>query len=284
MDGVEPMRKFNVGLVELGEGLVFIAGPCVIEERELTLRIAVSLAGLAAERGVGLVFKASYDKANRTSPASFRGPGLDEGLRILSDVREETGLPVLTDVHTPGEAAAAGEVVDCLQVPAFLCRQTDLIVTCAGTGKPVNVKKGQFLAPDDTRHVVAKLTGAGCDRIILTERGYAFGYHDLVVDLRSLSAMRDTGALVCYDATHSLQQPGGASGKTGGLRCLIPPLARAAVAFGVDAVFAETHPDPHSAKSDPATVWPLESFGRLMDQLLAVDELRRELGELDAEV
>ncbi len=284
MDDVEPMRKFSVGSVELGEELVFIAGPCVIEERDLTLRIAEGLAGLAVERGVGLIFKASYDKANRTAPSSFRGPGLDKGLKILAEVRETTGLPLLTDVHSPEEAQAAGEVVDCLQVPAFLCRQTDLITACARTGKPINVKKGQFLAPDDTHHIVAKLTGAGCDRVILTERGFSFGYHDLVVDLRSLSVMRDTGALVCYDATHSLQQPGGASGRTGGLRHLVPPLARAAVAFGVDAVFAETHPDPSHAKSDPATVWPLDTFGRLLDQLLALDELRRELGELNAGV
>ncbi len=281
---MEPMRKFSVGSVELGEELVFIAGPCVIEERDLTLLIAESLAGLAAERGVGLVFKASYDKANRTSLSSFRGPGLDEGLKILAEVRDVTGLPVLTDVHSPEEARAAGDVIDCLQVPAFLCRQTDLVIACARTGKPVNVKKGQFLAPDDTHHIVAKLTGAGCDRIILTERGFSFGYHDLVVDLRSLSVMRETGALVCYDATHSLQQPGGTSGRTGGLRHLVGPLARAAAAFGVDAVFAEAHPDPPRAKSDPATVWPLDTFGRLMDQLLAIDNLRRELGELDGRV
>jgi 2-dehydro-3-deoxyphosphooctonate aldolase (KDO 8-P synthase) len=281
---VEPLKRFSIGGVGLGDRLVFIAGPCVVEDRDSTLRIAGRLAALSAERGVGLVFKASYDKANRTSGESFRGPGLQEGLRILSDVRDATGLPVLTDVHSPEEALTAGEVVDCVQLPAFLCRQTDLVTACARTGIPVNVKKGQFLAPDDTRHVVAKLTGAGCDRIILTERGFAFGYHDLVVDLRSLSAMRETGALVCYDATHSLQQPGGSSGLTGGLRCLVAPLARAAAAYGVDAIFVETHPDPPRARSDPATVWPLDSFGRLLDQLLALDGLRRELGELTCDV
>ncbi|MCX7021453.1 MAG: 3-deoxy-8-phosphooctulonate synthase [bacterium] len=281
---MEPRRQFNVGPVELGRDLVFIAGPCVVEDRDSTLRVAERLADLAMERGCGLIFKSSYDKANRTGGESFRGPGLEEGLRVLVEVREATGLPVLTDVHSPEEARAAGEVVDCLQVPAFLCRQTDLITACALTGKPVNVKKGQFLAPDDTRHIVAKLTAAGCDRIILTERGYAFGYHDLVVDLRSLAVMRETGALVCYDATHSLQQPGGSSGQTGGLRAFVPPLARAAAAFGVDALFAETHPDPSRAKSDPATVWPLDGFGRLMDQVLAVDGLRRELEKLFPDV
>jgi len=281
---MEPQRQFKIGPVELGRELVFIAGPCVIEDRDSTLRVAERLFDLAMERGCGLVFKSSYDKANRTGGDSFRGPGLEEGLRVLAEVREATGLPVLTDVHSPEEARAAGEVVDCLQVPAFLCRQTDLITACAGTGKPVNVKRGQFLAPDDTRHIVAKLTAAGCDRIILTERGYAFGYHDLVVDLRSLAVMRETGALVCYDATHSLQQPGGTSGMTGGLRGFVTPLARAAAAFGVDALFAETHPDPPRAKSDPATVWPLDTFGQLMDQILAVDGLRRELEKLFPDV
>ena len=281
---MEPQRQFNVGPVELGRELVFIAGPCVIEDRDSTLRVAERLAELARERGCGLIFKSSYDKANRTGGGSFRGPGMEEGLRVLAEFREATGLPVLTDVHSPEEARSAGEVADCLQVPAFLCRQTDLVTACARTGKPVNVKKGQFLAPDDTRHVVAKLTAAGCDRIILTERGYAFGYHDLVVDLRSLAVMRETGALVCYDATHSLQQPGGSTGQTGGLRVFVPPLARAAAAFGVDALFAETHPDPPRAKSDPATVWPLDTFGRLMDQVLAVDRLRRELGRLGPDV
>jgi len=281
---MEPLSVFHIGPVELGRELVFIAGPCVIEGRDSTLRIAERLFDLARERGCGLVFKSSYDKANRTAGSSFRGPGLEEGLRILAEVREATGLPVLTDVHSTEEARTAGGVVDCLQVPAFLCRQTDLVTACAETGRPVNVKKGQFLAPDDARHIVAKLTGAGCDKILLTERGFAFGYHDLVVDLRSLAEMRRTGALVCYDATHSLQQPGGSSGLTGGIRSLVPPLARAAAAFGVDALFAETHPDPLRAKSDPATVWPLDTFGQLMDQLLAVDRLRREFGELMSDV
>ncbi len=271
------MNPFNIASVKLGEQLVFIAGPCVIESHDHTLRIAERLRSLAEERNVGLVFKASYDKANRTSLTSFRGPGRDEGLRILAAVRDATGLPLLTDIHSPADARAAGEVVDCLQVPAFLCRQTDLIVAAAGTGRPVSVKRGQFLAPDDTVHIVNKLRESGCAHPLLTERGYAFGYHDLVVDLRALTAMKATGAAVVYDATHSLQQPGGASGLTGGLRELTLPLARAAVAYGVDAIFAETHPDPPNAKSDPATVFPLEQFGRLMDQLLAVDEVRRRL-------
>jgi len=271
------MNPFNISSVKLGEQLVFIAGPCVIESHDHTLRIAERLRSLAEERSVGLVFKASYDKANRTSLTSFRGPGRDEGLRILAAVRDETGLPLLTDIHSPADARAAGEVVDCLQVPAFLCRQTDLIVAAAQTGKPVSVKRGQFLAPDDTVHIVNKLRESGCANPLLTERGYAFGYHDLVVDLRALTAMKATGAAVVFDATHSLQQPGGASGLTGGLRELTLPLARAAVAYGVDAIFAETHPDPPKAKSDPATVFPLEQFGRLMDQLMAVDELRRRL-------
>jgi 2-dehydro-3-deoxyphosphooctonate aldolase (KDO 8-P synthase) len=277
----QPRDSFSIGDVELGGRLVFIAGPCVIEGRDFLLGLAEALAGLARERGVGLIFKASYDKANRTSIDSFRGPGLEEGLKLLDDVAEAAGLPVLTDVHSPAEARTAAKVVDALQVPAFLCRQTDLISAAGAAGKPVNVKRGQFLAPDDTDHVVAKLLAAGCDEIILTERGYTFGYHDLIVDLRSLVRMRRSGALVCYDATHSLQQPGGAAGRSGGLRRLAPPLARGAVACGVDAVFCEVHPDPAHARSDAATQLPLERFGALIDQLRALDELRRELGELE---
>jgi 2-dehydro-3-deoxyphosphooctonate aldolase (KDO 8-P synthase) len=276
----EPANRFQVGPVELGRRLALIAGPCVIEDRGFLLRLAEKLARVAAELEVGLIFKASYDKANRTSGSSFRGPGLEEGLRLLAEVRESTGLPVLTDVHSPTEAAASGEVVDIVQVPAFLCRQTDLVEACAATGLPVNVKRGQFLAPDDTAHIVGKLLDGGCRRIILTERGYSFGYHDLVVDLRALTAMRSTGALICYDATHSLQQPGGATGHSGGLRRLAPPLARAAVAYGVDTVFCEVHPDPQRAKSDAATQLPLERFAEFAGQLLAFDALRRELGEI----
>lgn len=281
MATMNPSGRFSVGEVRLGDGLALICGPCVIEEREGLLRLAEALAATARSLGLGLIFKASYDKANRTAGRSYRGPGLEEGLRLLEAVREATGLPVLTDVHTTEEAAAAGEVVDALQVPAFLCRQTSLIEACAETGLPVNVKRGQFLAPDDTAHIVEKLLSRGCAEIILTERGYSFGYHDLVVDLRSLTLMRATGALVCYDATHSLQRPGGAAGHSGGLRSLAPPLARAAVAYGVDLVFCEVHPEPGRALSDAATQLPLDHFAAFARQLKAVDELRRELGEIE---
>jgi 2-dehydro-3-deoxyphosphooctonate aldolase (KDO 8-P synthase) len=232
-----------------GGELVVIAGPCVIEGEDFTLRHARRVAEVAQKHGVAAVFKCSFDKANRTSGKSFRGPGLAEGLRILGRVKRETGLPVLTDVHGEDQCAPAAEVVDVLQIPAFLCRQTDLLLAAARTGRAVNVKKGQFLAPEDMKNVADKLREAGCAQVLLTERGASFGYHDLVVDMRGLVAMRRF-APVCFDATHSVQQPGSRGDASGGDRALAPPLARAAAAVGIDALFCEVHEDPDRALSD----------------------------------
>jgi 2-dehydro-3-deoxyphosphooctonate aldolase (KDO 8-P synthase) len=236
--------------VKLGGGqLLLIAGPCVIEGEEFTLRHARKVAEVAQKHGVPAVFKSSFDKANRTSVRSFRGPGLQEGLRILARVKKEIGLPVLTDVHETGQCAPAAEVVDVLQIPAFLCRQTDLLLAAGQTGRAVNVKKGQFLAPEDMKNVVDKLREAGCRDVLLTERGASFGYHDLVVDMRALVTLRQF-APVCFDATHSVQRPGSQGISTGGDRMLAPVLARAAAAVGIDALFCEVHEDPDRALSD----------------------------------
>lgn len=251
-----------------GAALAIIAGPCAIESPDLVLRTATKLAALCQARRLPFVFKSSYKKANRSSLGSYTGPGLDEGLAALARVRKEVGVPVLTDVHEAGEASTVAEVVDCLQIPAFLSRQTDLLAACARTGKVVNVKKGQFLAPDDMQQVVEKLEGSGASGILLTERGTTFGHHDLVVDFRGLVVMRDSGWPVVYDATHSLQHPGG--GVTGGDRRFAAPLALAAVAAGVDALFFETHPDPARALSDAATQIPLDQVEQLLDQAMRV--------------
>ncbi len=247
-----------------GQPLTLIAGPCVIEGRELTLRVAREVSRLAERHRVNLVFKASFDKANRTSAQSYRGGGMDEGLAVLAEVKRETGRPVLTDVHLPDQAAPVAEVADVLQIPAFLCRQTDLLQAAAATGRPVNVKKGQFLAPEDMAHVLGKLRAAGGERVLLTERGTSFGYHDLVVDMRGLLTLRALGVPVCFDATHSVQRPSAADGTSGGDRTLAPVLARAAVAVGVDAIFAEVHEDPDHARSDG----PNSLTYALLDQLL----------------
>jgi len=241
----------KVGRAQVGPGhpLLLIAGPCVIEGEAQTVAAARKVAEVAQRQGLPAVFKCSFDKANRTSGKSFRGPGLTQGLRVLAMVKEETGLPVLTDVHEPAQCAKVAEVADVLQIPAFLCRQTDLLLAAAATGRPVNVKKGQFLAPTDMKNVVAKLWEAGCRDVLLTERGATFGYHNLVVDFRGLVAMRKL-APVCFDATHSVQQPGGQGDRTGGDRTLAPPLARAAAAVGIDALFCEVHEDPDRALSD----------------------------------
>jgi 2-dehydro-3-deoxyphosphooctonate aldolase (KDO 8-P synthase) len=241
----------KVGRAEVGPGhpLLLIAGPCVIEGEAQTLAAARKVAEVAQRHGLPAVFKCSFDKANRTSGKSFRGPGLTQGLRVLARVKQETGLPVLTDVHEVAQCAAVAEVADVLQIPAFLCRQTDLLLAAGATGRAVNVKKGQFLAPSDMKNVVAKLLEAGCRDVLLTERGATFGYHDLVVDFRGLIAMRKF-APVCFDATHSVQQPGGEGDRTGGDRTLAPPLARAAAAVGIDALFCEVHEDPDRALSD----------------------------------
>ena len=241
--------KIGAHQVGAGHALLLIAGPCVIESEEFTLRHARRVAEASQKHGLPAVFKCSFDKANRTSGKSFRGPGLTEGLRVLARVKRETGLPVLTDVHDEAQCAPAAEVVDVLQIPAFLSRQTDLLLAAGRTGRAVNVKKGQFLAPEDMKNVVSKLAEAGCTDVLLTERGASFGYHNLVVDMRGLVTMRGY-APVCFDATHSVQRPGSQGDATGGDRTLAPPLARAAAAVGIDALFCEVHEDPDRALSD----------------------------------
>jgi len=272
---VKPVR---IGPLSVGGGspLAFILGPCVIESAAQALETASSIRDVAERCGVPVIFKASYDKANRTSMTSFRGPGLDEGLRILADIRVRTGLPVLTDIHEPLQAAAAAAVVDVLQIPAFLSRQTDLLVAAARTGKAVNVKKGQFLAPKDMKHVVSKIADAGNDSILVTERGVSFGYNDLVVDMRALPMLRELGYPVVFDVTHSLQLPGAGNGVTAGLAQYIEPLASAGVAAGVDAVFMEVHPNPLVAKSDAANALRLDLLEPLIMKLKRIDEAARE--------
>ncbi len=257
--------------------LAIIAGPCVIESEDLCLFVAEELAGIAARTGVLPIFKASFDKANRTSTSSFRGPGLDEGLRILEEVRKQSGLPVTTDIHLPVQAKAAGEVVDILQIPAFLCRQTDILVAAGNTGKPVNVKKGQFVAPEDMRFVAEKIVSTGNSRIMFTERGASFGYRDLVVDMRSIVKLADLGYPVVFDATHSVQKMGGEGGGiSGGSPRFIGPLARAAVATGaVSAVFVETHPNPASALSDGSNMLPLSELENLITGLVRIVQALR---------
>lgn len=255
--------------------LTIIAGPCVIESRDLTLRIAEQLKKLTTDLELPLIFKASFDKANRTSSAAFRGVGIAEGLEILSAVTRQFELPTTTDVHLPEQAAEVAEVCDLLQIPAFLARQTDLLLAAAATGKSVNVKKGQFMAPADMRYVVEKLRSAGCRGIMLCERGTFFGYGRLVNDLQALTLMRQFGVPIVFDATHSVQQPGGLGGATGGNREMVWPLARAAVAAGVDAVFLETHPEPDKSPSDGANMVALENVKQLLSQLRAISELTR---------
>jgi 2-dehydro-3-deoxyphosphooctonate aldolase (KDO 8-P synthase) len=267
---------FEVGLER---PLFVIAGPSVIESRELVLRTAERLRDVSRRLGVPLVFKASFDKANRSSGESFRGLGMHEGLEILAEVRRELGLAVLTDVHESEQAAPVAEVVDVLQTPAFLCRQTDFIRAVARTGKPVNIKKGQFLAPGEMRNVVMKAKQAsGADNILVCERGYAFGYNNLVSDMRSLAIMRETGCPVVFDATHSVQLPGGQGSASGGQREFVPVLARAAVAAGVAGVFMDTHPDPARALSDGPNAWPLDLMEPLLKILKSLDDLVKSQG------
>jgi 2-dehydro-3-deoxyphosphooctonate aldolase (KDO 8-P synthase) len=265
----------SIGSVAIGPGhpLAFVLGPCVIESRAHAIDTAVEVAAIGARTGCPVVFKASFDKANRTSIASFRGPGLEEGLRVLDAVKARTGLPVLTDIHEPSQAAAAAAVVDVLQIPAFLCRQTDLLVAAARTGKPVNVKKGQFLAPRDMRHVVNKLVEAGSRKILLTERGTTFGYNNLVVDMRGVPMMRELGYPVIFDVTHSLQLPGAGDGVTAGLAEYIQPLAQAGVGAGADGVFMEVHENPSQARSDAANALRLDLVEPLLRRLVAIDRI-----------
>jgi 2-dehydro-3-deoxyphosphooctonate aldolase (KDO 8-P synthase) len=267
-----PRNPARVGPYLCGDGqpLLWIAGPCVLEELPLALEIAQELKRIAGRLPVQLVFKASFDKANRTSVNSFRGPGLQAGLQMLADIREKTGLLVTTDIHESSQAAAAGEVCDVLQIPAFLARQTDLLVAAARTGKPVHVKKGQFMAPGDMRHVVKKLGEGGCEDVLLCERGTFFGYGRLVNDMRSIPLMKALGCPVVFDATHSVQEPGGLGDTTGGNRAMVEPLARAAMAQGVDGLFSETHPDPDKSPSDGANMVPLGQIESLMRRLLAI--------------
>jgi 2-dehydro-3-deoxyphosphooctonate aldolase (KDO 8-P synthase) len=273
-----PSTAVRVGSVAIGGGapLAFIAGPCVIESRDAALRHAERLRGIAADLGVALVYKSSFDKANRTSLTGFRGAGMDEGLRILEDVRRESGLPVLTDVHEKEQIAAVAAVVDVLQTPAFLCRQTDFIVAVAAAGKPANLKKGQFLSPEEMTRVVEKARSTGNPNLLVTERGFAFGYNNLVSDMRALAILAETGCPVVYDATHSVQQPGGQGTQSGGDRRFVAPLARAAVAVGCDALFMEVHEDPSRALSDGATSIPLADVPALWRALVALDRTRRE--------
>jgi 2-dehydro-3-deoxyphosphooctonate aldolase (KDO 8-P synthase) len=261
-----------------GEKLLVVAGPCVIESESLTLSIAERLASETRDLPVQLIFKASFDKANRTSVAAFRGAGLEGGLQILAKVTNSTGLPVTTDIHESSQAAAAAEVCGLLQVPAFLARQTDLLVAAAKTGRAVHVKKGQFMAPGDMRHVVDKLAAAGCENILLGERGTFFGYGRLVNDMRSIPQMQSLGVPVIFDATHSVQEPGGLGGATGGNRAMVEPLARAAMAIGVDGLFCETHPEPDRSPSDGANMIPLSEFSSMLRRLLEIRQLASQLG------
>ncbi len=269
-----PHNPIQIGPHVCGSGqpLLLIAGPCVIESEALTLQIAETLQAACAGLPLQLVFKASFDKANRTSSDSYRGPGIANGLAVLERVRDTLGLTVTTDVHESAQADTIGEVCDLLQIPAFLCRQTDLLVAAARTGKAVHVKKGQFLAPDDMKYAIGKLESAGCSDILLCERGTFFGYGRLVNDMQALITMRELGAPVVFDATHSVQQPSGLDGTTGGNRAMVEPLARAAVAVGVDGLFFETHPRPDESPSDGANMVPLDQFGALIRRILRLRE------------
>jgi 2-dehydro-3-deoxyphosphooctonate aldolase (KDO 8-P synthase) len=278
-----PSAAVKVGNAIFGNDLPFalMAGPCVLESRAHALEMASALKEIADQLGLGLVYKSSFDKANRTSAGSARGLGLKEALPIFAEVRETIGLPVVTDVHEPGQCAAAAEAVDVLQIPAFLCRQTDLLVAAAKTGKTVNVKKGQFLAPWDMRHVVAKVVGAGNPNVLVTERGVSFGYNTLVSDMRALPILAETGAPVIFDATHSVQQPGGQGTSSGGERRFVPVLARAAVAVGVAGLFIETHQDPDHAPSDGPNMVPLKELAPLLGELMEIDRLTKRSGRSD---
>ena len=262
------MRDIKVGNVIFGkDNLGIIAGPCVIENRDHSLEMSYAIKEVSENVGIPIIFKSSFDKANRTSIKSFRGPGIQEGMRILSDVKTETGLKVLTDIHSPDQAGLVSDVVDIIQIPAFLSRQTDLLIAAAKTGKPINIKKGQFLAPWDVEHIVKKVEESGSQNILLTDRGTQFGYNNLVADMRAIPLMKQFGYPVIFDATHSAQLPGGSGGHSSGMRDMIPTLARAAVAAGCNGVFMEVHNDVDKAKSDAATQWPLDKLATLLIEL-----------------
>jgi 2-dehydro-3-deoxyphosphooctonate aldolase (KDO 8-P synthase) len=271
--------------VGLDQPFFLIAGPCVVESRQLQVDVAGELKAICADLEIPFIFKSSYDKANRSSHASYRGPGMDEGLRVLADVKRHVEVPVLTDVHAIDEISAAAAVVDVLQTPAFLCRQTDFIQAVASAGKPVNIKKGQFLAPEDMKQVVAKAHAAsGTDNILVCERGVSFGYHNLITDMRALAIMRATGCPVVFDATHSAQLPGGKGTSSGGQREFVPVLARAAIAAGVSGLFMETHPDPDRALSDGPNSWPLAKMRALLETLRSVDATVKRAGFAEREL
>lgn len=266
--------SFAIGDVNFGRGeLAFLLGPCVVESLEHARKMAGAIKGVCEEVGAKFVYKSSFDKANRSSIDSFRGDGMDAGLEVLAEIKNEFNVPVVTDIHEPWQAAKAAEVADILQIPAFLCRQTDLLVAAAETGRAVNVKKGQFLSPWDAKNIVEKLSAAGCEKIILTERGASFGYNNLVVDLRSFPVMREFGVPVCFDVTHSLQLPGGLGKATGGQSQYIENFARAGVACGLDAVFMEVHDDPSRAPSDGPNQLPLERLKLLLAKLIEINKL-----------
>ena len=277
MTPIQPNATVKVGSVEVGNAgkLAIIAGPCQLESRAHAFEMASALKEIAAKAGVGLIYKTSFDKANRTSGNTARGMGLELALPIFKEIRETFGLPVLTDVHERDQCAAVADAVDVLQIPAFLCRQTDLLIAAAHTGKVVNIKKGQFLAPWDIKNVIAKVTGAGNPNVLVTERGASFGYNTLVSDMRALPIMAKFGAPVVFDATHSVQQPGGLGATTGGDREMVPYLARAAVAVGVAAVFLEVHQDPNHAPSDGPNMLKLKDFPALLDELVAIDAIAK---------
>lgn len=262
------MKDIKVGNVIFGkDNLGIIAGPCVIENRDHSLEMSYAIKEVSEDVGIPIIFKSSFDKANRTSIKSFRGPGIQEGMRILSDVKTETGLKVLTDIHSPDQAGLVSDVVDIIQIPAFLSRQTDLLIAAAKTGKPINIKKGQFLAPWDVEHIVKKMEESGSQNILLTDRGTQFGYNNLVADMRAIPLMKQFGYPVIFDATHSAQLPGGSGGHSSGMRDMIPTLARAAVAAGCNGVFMEVHNNVDKAKSDAATQWPLDKLATLLIEL-----------------
>ena len=273
----KPNQIVTVGQAKFGNALplAVIAGPCALESRDHAFEMAAALKEIAGKLGLGLVYKTSFDKANRTSAASARGLGLDKALAIFADLREQLGIPVLTDVHEPDQCAIVAQAVDVLQIPAFLCRQTDLLIAAAKTGRAVNVKKGQFLAPWDMANVVAKITGAGNPNVLVTERGVSFGYNTLVSDMRALPILAKIGAPVIFDATHSVQQPGGQGSSSGGERGFVPVLARAATAVGIAGVFIETHQDPDSAPSDGPNMIPIKGLPALLERLMQFDRLAK---------
>jgi len=268
---------FKIGDIKIdsNSGLFVIAGPCVIESKQICLDIAERLKTIGKNTGIPIIFKASFDKANRSSIDSFRGLGIEKGLDVLAEVKKQTGMPLLTDIHSPEQAAIAAEVIDCLQIPAFLCRQTDLLLACGQTGKAVNVKKGQFMSPDEMKNAVEKIRSIGNDKIMLTERGTFFGYNRLVNDMTAIPAMQSLGCPVIFDATHSTQRPGGLGNASGGMREMSPVLAKAAVAAGADGLFLEVHTDYKNAKSDAATIMPIEWLEKLLTDCKKIYEIAR---------